>query len=313
MRGPLVSVIIPTFNREAIIGDAIQSALQQTYSNIEVVVVDDVSSDNTAGVLAKFGDQIRTVVQKNAGPSAARNRGLELARGELIAYLDSDDTWLPNKLSEQVRLLTALGSEVPCCLCSIALPHAPYGCPTSFALAGFRTPHDQGLWKNPTDVLLSRFVLFNQAVVVRRWAMEKAGPFKVNLRLLEDYDLSLRLSRLGPWAFTRSALVTYGIGESNSLSRWGHSDTGRIPRVMKQVLSEFQSLVRPNERRTLKLLRRQMRSCDYQIRASELESLPSAKSRQAARALRLYLRVRDAVFRRSPFWPRMLTESAELA
>jgi glycosyltransferase involved in cell wall biosynthesis len=104
----LVSVIIPTFNRAAMVGDAIESALRQTYARKEIIVVDDGSVDETAAVLAGFGDRIRVIRQSNAGAGAARNRAIDAARGELIAFLDSDDEWFDFKLELQVSVLQAM-------------------------------------------------------------------------------------------------------------------------------------------------------------------------------------------------------------
>lgn len=101
----LVSVIIPTYNRAPYLARAIHSALAQEYSPIEIIVVDDGSTDDTSQVIASFRDQIISVRQNNRGVSSARNTGLKMARGEYIAFLDSDDFWAKEKLSEQVKAL----------------------------------------------------------------------------------------------------------------------------------------------------------------------------------------------------------------
>jgi GT2 family glycosyltransferase len=103
----LVSIVIPTYNRAYIIGQAIESVLAQTYDNVEVVVVDDGSTDDTAAVVGRYGPKVRYIRQANAGVSAARNRGLREARGEFLALLDSDDAWLPWKAEAQVAVLRA--------------------------------------------------------------------------------------------------------------------------------------------------------------------------------------------------------------
>ena len=99
----IVSVIIPTYNRAKYITSAIDSVLSQTYNNIEIIVVDDGSNDSTREVLYRYGNKIRYVYQENLGVSAARNRGIELSKGEWIAFLDSDDVWFPKKLSVQME------------------------------------------------------------------------------------------------------------------------------------------------------------------------------------------------------------------
>ena len=105
MSAPLVSVIVPTYNRAALLCEAVNSVLQQTYQNIEIIVIDDGSTDNTTEVMAAYGDRVRYTRRPNAGVNAARNLGLKQARGEFVALLDSDDLWAPFKIELQVRLM----------------------------------------------------------------------------------------------------------------------------------------------------------------------------------------------------------------
>ena len=103
---PRVSVVIPTYNRREYVQEAIDSVLAQSYTDYELIVVDDGSNDSTGEALhSRYGDRLAYEWRPNAGVSAARNRGLELARGEFIAFLDSDDVWLPQKLQQQVAFL----------------------------------------------------------------------------------------------------------------------------------------------------------------------------------------------------------------
>src|SRR5437867_2556724 len=102
---PCVSVVIPVYNGERYLADAIQSVLDQTYENFEVIVVDDGSTDESAAVAKRFGEAIRYVHQANGGVSKARNTGIAEARGVYLAFLDQDDLWLPDKLSVQVAYL----------------------------------------------------------------------------------------------------------------------------------------------------------------------------------------------------------------
>ena len=104
---PWVSVVIPAFNAERTLGPAIESAFAQTYPKVEIIVVDDGSTDGTPAVLERYGDRIRGVRQKNQGEGAARNCGIEKAQGSLIAFLDADDLWDAAKLSAQVAVLTS--------------------------------------------------------------------------------------------------------------------------------------------------------------------------------------------------------------
>ncbi len=107
MKTPLLSVVIPTWNRAQLVCDAINSALSQKHGEVEVIVVDDASTDQTVELLeTKFGARIRVLrLEHRRGPGAARNAGARFARGELIAFLDSDDVWLPGKLEAELRVL----------------------------------------------------------------------------------------------------------------------------------------------------------------------------------------------------------------
>ena len=102
---PLVSVIMPAYNARPYIEQAIRSVLDQDYAQIELIVVDDGSNDGTPELAEQFGNRVKVLRQKNAGPAAARNRGFAASQGEFIAFLDADDVWLAGKASMQVRYL----------------------------------------------------------------------------------------------------------------------------------------------------------------------------------------------------------------
>jgi len=215
---PLVSVIIPTFNRARVVGRAIDSVLRQTYPCVEVIVVDDGSADDTAEVLQAYGRAIVYVRQDNAGPSAARNRGVRESTGELVAFLDSDDAWLTTKLERQVALLQRASEQVPCCLCNTLMRTPDAKEESSFGIAWLEMREPEGLWLNPAAVLATRFVLFCQAALIRRPFLLQCGGFDERLRLMEDHDLALRLALRGPWAFVREPLAVWSGGDKLSLS-----------------------------------------------------------------------------------------------
>lgn len=110
---PRVSVIIPAYNTAAYLAETIESVLQQTYRDFEVIVVDDGSSDNTAEVARSFAPPVTVLTKANGGPAAARNLAIQNSTGEFIAFLDSDDLWVADKLAEQVALLDA-APEIGC-------------------------------------------------------------------------------------------------------------------------------------------------------------------------------------------------------
>jgi glycosyltransferase involved in cell wall biosynthesis len=215
---PLVSVVIPAYNRAHTLRRAVDSVLNQTYTKIEVLIIDDGSTDNTHETLRLYGDKIRWWSQKNAGPSRARNSGIKEARGEYVAFLDSDDAWAPKKLERQMGLLLRCSADVVCCLCDTRFTGQKYLGKTAFEVAKIFPTHEEAVWINATEVLITRFVLFNQAVVVRRDVLISHGTFDGRLRLMEDYDLALRLSTAGPWALISEPLVSWYLDAPTSLS-----------------------------------------------------------------------------------------------
>lgn len=215
---PLVSVIIPVYNRADKICAAVDSVLGQSYPNIELIVVDDGSTDNTAEVLKKYGSRVKVLRRENNGPAAARNHGASASKGEIIAFLDSDDVYLPGKIERQVKVLQKAGEKVPCCLSNAIMVSPDGGHKTSFEHAPIRPVLDEGLIVNLTELLVTRFVLFNQTIAIRRWAWEKVGGYDESLTYMEDHELALQLSQLGPWAFIKEPLVTYRLNGSDALS-----------------------------------------------------------------------------------------------
>ena len=235
---PLVSAIVATYNRADVVSQAIESILGQTYENMEVIIVDDGSTDGTDDMLRKFGSRIRILRQQNAGPSAARNRGLAAAKGEIISFLDSDDIWLPAKTERQVALLQRTGNSVGCCVCNAVLKSRNQPALTSFENSLLNPSEEEGLWLNAPRVLMHRFMLFNQTVAVRREMLAKIGGFDESLRYMEDYDLALQLSLLGPFAFIKEPLVIYNLGSTGSLAE----------EALKKAIHLKESIVRIRQR-----------------------------------------------------------------
>ncbi len=309
MSSPLVSVVIPTFNRAGVVARAIDSVLGQTYCPVEVVVVDDGSTDDTAKVLRAYGDAIVPVVQDNAGPSAARNRGVRESRGELIAFLDSDDLWLAAKLERQVELLAGAGPDVPCCLCDslIRMPSGEQR--SSFEIAWLRPDEPEGLWLNPAAVLATRFVLFSQAVLVRRRFLLDCGGFDEQLWLMEDHDLALRLALRGPWAFIREPLVRcWGAQDDRiKLSAVARRQPVKlyqsIEYIDRKVLEQESSL----EGGVRRLLQRDLRGVRRKLLAEQWLARGGILSRLGARGLLQWVRLDRACFGRSRSYPRMET------
>jgi glycosyltransferase involved in cell wall biosynthesis len=184
---PLVSVIIPTYNRAALVPLAIDSVLQQTFSDRELIVVDDASTDDTAERLQdSYGETIRYIKKtSNAGPSATRNTGMQMAHGRYIAFLDDDDEWLPEKLALQVPLMQqhpAVGMVY--CGCLLVDEKG--------ASVGQIKPEKRGYIFND---LLHKNYLITSSALIRKELLEKTGGFDETLAACEDWDLWMRVSQ----------------------------------------------------------------------------------------------------------------------
>lgn len=185
---PLVSVVIPAYNRAGTISRAVNSVLAQDYDQFEIIVVDDGSTDTTRAVVEAMTDQrLRIVTQPNAGVAAARNRGIAEARGELVAFLDSDDEWLPGKLADQVECF-ARGSP------RLGLVYTGVDWIAADGTRGVHTAEHRGwIYRD----LLARNVVTGCGTtsMFQRTALELVGGFDPALPANEDYDLVLRVAR----------------------------------------------------------------------------------------------------------------------
>lgn len=207
--GPKVSVIIPTFNRAHTLGRAIDSVLGQTYTDLELIVVDDGSSDGTAALIQDFQDpRLRYLQQpRNLGVSAARNRGIAEARGEWLAFLDSDDLWLSQKLQRQFSALEGVDCVASyCCLLRIDgenQTRIPYRADTV----------NSGV--EPWPALLMDGLWFSQTWLVPKRVMVAAGLFDERMRIWEDWDLFLRIALQGPIHHLPEILVHSSVTEDS--------------------------------------------------------------------------------------------------
>jgi glycosyltransferase involved in cell wall biosynthesis len=200
-----ISVVIPTYNRAARIPVAVRCALEQTRPPFEVIVVDDGSTDATEEALRPFAGRIRYIRTPNGGASAARNRGIREARGEWIAFLDSDDTWSPDKLQRQIECVERTGAEV--CFC---VSTDESGNPLDM-LAGMDPSLEEHAERfyPPDDCRLFRFPAhpYVQSMLVARQAVEKAGAFDETLRVAEDTKLIYQLALDCGYAVVNEPLV----------------------------------------------------------------------------------------------------------
>jgi glycosyltransferase involved in cell wall biosynthesis len=242
----LVSVIIPTFNRAALCKYAVESVLAQTYRNLEVIVVDDGSVDDTRELLAGLDERVRYLWQRNAGVSASRNLGIESAQGEFLTFLDSDDSWLPWKLEAQLAVLKAypnagmVFTDMAAVGDDQVMQYESYkarmfdayetfspethfqhhqvlgavwdGCPLEL---GERRCHAGDI----VDQMFLGNLVLTSSVVIRRSRQQAVGLFDVSLlRSGEDYDFHLRTCNVGEVAYVDVSAVRYRIGAEDQLT-----------------------------------------------------------------------------------------------
>jgi glycosyltransferase involved in cell wall biosynthesis len=183
---PLVSVVIPAFNAERFLGEAIESVLAQTYAPVETIVVDDGSSDGTVAVAGAYAE-VTVIEQENAGPSAARNRGFAASRGELIAFHDADDVMTADKLAVQAGLLI----DDPAIGCVLAVQEllVEEGAELPFWAEG--SPVPTVMPAKPAE-LVDEPNVHPMTMVVRRDVFEQVGGFDEEMRAAEDFDWMLR-------------------------------------------------------------------------------------------------------------------------
>jgi glycosyltransferase involved in cell wall biosynthesis len=223
---PLVSVIIPTFNRARVVDRAIRSVLEQTFRGFELIVVDDGSQDETAETLSRYRGGIAIISQTNRGVSAARNAGLAASRGSLLAFLDSDDAWMPEKLDRQVALSRERG---PLFIC-----------------------HTEEIWHRNGKELrqkdihrkqggrfferaLERCLISPSSVMMSRCLLDRVGWFDDDLPAAEDYDLWLRVTAFHEVDFIPQPLVIKHGGHADQLS----STTRAIDRYRIQAIRKI--------------------------------------------------------------------------
>jgi len=223
---PLVSVILPVYNRAWCIRQAVDSVLAQTYRNRELVVVDDGSTDGTGRLLQKYGGQIFVIRQPNRGVSAARNRGVRAASGDLIAFLDSDDLWLPEKLARQTAFFQGHPEARICQTEEIWIRN------------GIRVNPRIRHQKPSGDIFersLELCLVSPSAVMLERGLFQETGGFDESLPAAEDYDLWLRIGARLPVFLIEEPLVVKRGGHSDQLSKTPGIDRHRI-RALEKLL-----------------------------------------------------------------------------
>ena len=215
---PFLSVVIPNYNRAALIGETLDNVFAQTRPPDEVIVVDDGSTDDSVKVIERYGKRVTLIRQANAGPGAARNRGLAAARGELIQFMDSDDLWSLNKLEAQERALVESGAD---------FAYSPW---LQARLEGGRARHADPVIQQrplpsrraPTEWYLRGWVIVFQACLFRRSLLDAAGPYREDLMPTEDSELLWRLLASGVRpVHCADALLIYRLHGGHQISQGG--------------------------------------------------------------------------------------------
>jgi glycosyltransferase involved in cell wall biosynthesis len=218
-QNPVVSVIIPTFNRGWVLKEAIDSVLSQEFKDFELIVVDDGSTDDTGRILASYGQRLTVLRQPNRGVSAARNLGIGAAAGRLITFLDSDDLWLPRKLSAQVDFFNSKPEAMINQTEEIWIRNGVRVNPKTrhHKFAGM-------IFERSLELCL----VSPSAVMMRRTLFEAVGLFDENLPACEDYDLWLRISCRVPVHLIETPLIIKRGGHADQLSKAPGLDKFRI-------------------------------------------------------------------------------------
>ena len=223
-RPPQLSVVVPAYNRAWCLAEALDSVLAQDVAGVELIVVDDGSTDGTAQMLAGYGEAIRVLRQENRGVSAARNAGIAAAQAELLAFLDSDDVWLPGKLRAQVDFFAARPEALICQTEELWVKNGRRVNP------GRRHRKRGGMI---FEASLELCLVSPSAVMIRRELFERVGRFDEGLPACEDYDLWLRVSRRFPVHLIEAALIVKRGGHPDQLSRGWGLDRYRIASILK--------------------------------------------------------------------------------
>ncbi len=219
---PLVSVVIPTFNRPHLVVEAVESVLHQSHANLEVIVVDDGSqTDTESAICDRFSDpRVRFYRQENAGQAAARNRGAKAARGEFIGFLDDDDLWFPENVAHHLAAFRRCPQSVISCAYQKHFSELELDWQRDSAIddtisAAHRLPAGDCHLR----LLIAGWVRTPGQILMRADSFDRVGGFDVNLKGTEDWDLLIRLAERGSFVVSEHVAVHYRIHSGTVSSR----------------------------------------------------------------------------------------------
>jgi len=252
---PMISVIIPTFNRADCIGKTIESVLEQTYTNFEIIVVDDGSTDNTQEVLEPYKDRICYIYQDNLGCAAARNTGIQKAHGQWIAFLDSDDRWHSEYLERQLNSIENLKVNV-------CFANTDFDYDGNKRFENIETTDDLKLLKDPLDFVMtdnSNFTLL-QGMLIKYKLIRRMGGFDERFTWGTDMRFMLQLAVEEPIAYNNQKLVIVDRTrdrERLTENRDMNSAAGKALRNMRVLTySEMYFRYRKQNKKTVKKIRK---------------------------------------------------------
>lgn len=236
----MISVVIPTYNRAGTLKRAVDSVLAQSYRDIELIIVDDASNDQTSEYLAELQSTVEIKVlynSKNLGVSACRNRGIEIARGEWIAFLDSDDEWLPQKLSEQIKFLNEANKSYvsnP----ELRLVYTEEIWIRNGVRVNAMAKHFKSggrIFKRCVDVCF----IAPSSVMIHKSLFADVGLFREDFPVCEDYELWLRISAFEDVGYIEEPLIKKYGGHEDQLSKTIGMDLWRVRAALPFVLERF--------------------------------------------------------------------------
>ena len=228
---PTLSVIIHTYNNEKFIAETVESVLNQTYKDYEIIVVDDGSVDGTRDALIPYMQKIRYHYKENGGIASAKNAGIGLSETEFVAFLDHDDLWVPDKLKIQMECF----NENP----QAGLVYAKY---TSFRDGKeLRTKPEKGYSGWIFKELLSKSFIQTSTVVVKRECLDAVGPYDETFSLGDEYDMFLRISKKFQCGFIDKGLTRYRVHDTNASNNDFLFDNENLG-VYKKIYNNFTDL-----------------------------------------------------------------------
>lgn len=243
---PEVSVIIPVYNAEKYIKRTIDSVLNQTYNDFEIIVIDDGSTDNSKKILDEYKDKVRYFYQNNSGVSSARNNAIKLSSGKYIALLDQDDLWYPQKLEIQINYL----KEHPdTALLYSDCNYIDENDNINFRLFEKNKSYQGNVFK---ELIIDNFIPI-PTVLIKKEVLEKVGLFLENYTFAEEHELYIRIAKDHKIGYIDEPLAGYRVHDSNLSKQIDRSIKEDIS-VKEDVLAKYASEIEPYKNEVLKKL-----------------------------------------------------------